>query len=173
MCVFHLSWGLQDFVIKHFDHVATSDCPEPGSFHSKLAFVLELSTGKLQTCKKTQRFWHKFLKFVPASIRSPQFIKNWVLFRKHRILQCVLKAPLKFRFFQNPGAQNLTPMVQWSFFLILNLKFVTLKHIFNLSSELHGFLPDKMPTKVILRTVGAKLREKLHFKGWAPEESFD
>ena len=47
------------------------------------------------------------------------------------------------------------------------------KHIFNLSSELHGFLPDKIPTNVILRTVGPKLREKMHFKGWALEESFD
>ena len=43
-------------MIKHFDHVATSDCPEPGSFHSKLAFVLELSTGKLQKCKKRDGF---------------------------------------------------------------------------------------------------------------------
>ena len=83
------------------------------------------------------------------------------------------KGTPKISFFQNPGAQNLRPMVQWSFFLIMNLKFVTLKHIFNLSSELHGFLPDKIATNVILRTVGAKLREKKHFKGWAPEESFD
>ena len=58
-------------------------------------------------------------------------------------------------------------------FLILNLKFVTLKHIFNLSSELHGFLPDKIAKNVISRTVGPKLPEKLHFKGWALEESFD
>ena len=44
---------------------------------------------------------------------------------------------------------------------------------FQISSELHGFLPDKIPTNVISRTVGPKLPEKLHFKGWAPEESFD
>ena len=76
-------------------------------------------------------------------------------------------------FFPKPWSSEFETDGPVELFLILNLKFVTLKHIFNLSSELHGFLPDKIPTNVILRTVGAKLREKLHFKGWAPEESFD
>ena len=42
-------------MIQHVDHVATFDCPEPRSFHSKLAFVFELSTGNLQKCKLLQR----------------------------------------------------------------------------------------------------------------------
>ena len=41
MIVFHLNWKVQDFVIKHVDQVATSDCPEPGSFHSKMAAALD------------------------------------------------------------------------------------------------------------------------------------
>ena len=36
---------------------------------------------------------------------------------------------------------------------------------FQISSELHGFLPDKIPTNAISRTVGPELREKLDFKG--------
>ena len=40
-------------MIERFDHVATFDCPEPGSFHSKLAFVLELFTGNCKHAKNT------------------------------------------------------------------------------------------------------------------------
>ena len=112
--------------------LSLSECLEPGSFHSKIAFLLELSTGKLQKCQKHTVFDAKSLQTVELPTGSSKYVKNWVLFKKHRILLCVLKTPLKLRFFQNPGAQNLRPMVQWSFFLILNLKFVTLKHIFRL-----------------------------------------
>ena len=89
--VFHVSWELLPFVIQHFGYFVISECLEPGSFHSKMAFFLELSTGKLQKCKKTQRFWNEFLKFVPASIWNPKIVKNWVLFRKHRILRNIIK----------------------------------------------------------------------------------
>ena len=104
MCVFHLSWGLQDFVIKHFDHVATSDCPEPGSFHSKLAFVLELSTGKLQTCKKRYLFDTKSLQIGELPTGSSKYVQNWVLFRKHRILRNKIKPSC---FAQFPWSSNL------------------------------------------------------------------
>ena len=85
-------------MIKHFDHVATFDCPEPGSFHSKVAFVLELSTGKLQKFKKHNLFDTKSLQIGELPTRNPKFIKNRVLFRKHRILRYKIKTPLKFRF---------------------------------------------------------------------------
>ena len=78
-------------MIKHFDHVATSDCPEPGSFHSKLAFVLELSTGKLQKCKKHNVFSTNSLSVWELPTGNPTFVKNWVLFRKHRILRNIIK----------------------------------------------------------------------------------
>ena len=38
----------------------------------------------------------KILKFVPASIRSPKFIENFVLFRKHRILRNIIKTHVFF-----------------------------------------------------------------------------
>ena len=100
MCVFHLSWGLQDFVIKDFDHVATSDRPEPGSFHSKLAFV------KLQKCntKKLYLFDTKSLQIGELPTGSSKYVQNWIIFRKHRILRKIIKT---LCFAQFPWSSNL------------------------------------------------------------------
>ena len=38
----------------------------------------------------------KILKFVPASIWNPKIVKNWVLFRKHRILRNINKTHMFF-----------------------------------------------------------------------------
>ena len=115
MCVLNVSWGVQDFVIKHFDHVATSDCPEPASFHSKLAFVLELSTGKLQNAKNTA-----FLTRNPYRLGSFQlgaqnmskigsFLENTVFY--------VIK--LNHRVLHNfPGARTLICLFSYSLVLI-------------------------------------------------------
>ena len=54
--VFHISWELQHFVIQHFGYFVISECLEPGSFLSKMTCLLELSTGKLQKCKKNTVF---------------------------------------------------------------------------------------------------------------------
>ena len=91
-------------MIQHVDHVATFDCPEPGSFHSKLAFVLELSTGKLQKCKKHGLFDTKSLQIGELPTGSSKYVKYWVLFRKHRILRNEIKPS---RFAQFPWSSNL------------------------------------------------------------------
>ena len=104
MCVFHLSWGLRDFMIEHFDHVATFDCPEPGSFHSELTFVLELSTGTLQKCKKHSLFDTKSLQIGELPTGSSKYVPNRVLFRKRRILRNRIKPSY---FAQFPWSSNL------------------------------------------------------------------
>ena len=100
-------------MIKHFDHVATSDCPEPGSFHSKLAFVLELSTGKLQKCKKRYLVDTKSLQIGELPTGSSKYVQNWVLFRKHNILRNKIK-PLRFAQFPWSSNLNLSIFLQLS-----------------------------------------------------------
>ena len=91
-------------MIKHFDHVAIFDCPEPGSFHSKLAFVLELSSGKLQKCKKHYLFDTKFLQVGELPTGSSKYVPNQILFRKRRILRNKIKPSC---FAQFPWSSNL------------------------------------------------------------------
>ena len=91
-------------MIQHVDHVATFDCPEPGNFHSKLAFVLELSTGKLQKCKKHSLFDAKSLQTVELPTGSSKYVQNRVIFEKHRILRNKIKPS---RFAQFPWSSNL------------------------------------------------------------------
>ena len=91
-------------MIQHVDHAATFDCPEPGSFHSKLAFVLELSTGKLQKCKKHSLFDTKSLQIGELPTGSSKYVKNRVIFEKHRILHNKIKPS---RFAQFPWSSNL------------------------------------------------------------------
>ena len=92
--VFHVSWELLRFVIQHVSYFVIFWASRPGSLHSEMTCFLKLSTGKLNKCKKHEVFDMKILKFVPASIRSPKFIENWVLFRKHRILRNIIKTHL-------------------------------------------------------------------------------
>ena len=91
-------------MMQNVDHVATSDCPEPGSFHSKLAFVLELSTGKLQKCKKRNIFDTKSLQIGELPTGSSKYVKNLVLFGKHNILRNEIKPSC---FAQFPWSSNL------------------------------------------------------------------
>ena len=105
------------------------------------------------------------LKICGASNWEPKKCLKLGPFQKNTYFAMRFKGTPKISFFPKPWSSEFETDGPVELFLILNLKFVTLKHIFNLSSELHGFLPDKIATNVILRTVGAKLREKLHFKG--------
>ena len=50
--VFHVSWELLQFVIQHVGYIVIFLVSRPGSFHSKMTCLLELSTGKLQKCQK-------------------------------------------------------------------------------------------------------------------------
>ena len=70
---------------------AIFDCLEPGSFHSKMAFFLELSIGKLQKCQKHNVFDAKSLQTVELPTGSSKYVQNRVLFRKHRILRNIIK----------------------------------------------------------------------------------
>ena len=83
------------------------------------------------------------------------------------------KGTPKISFFPKPWSSEFETDGAVELFFNSEPEICHFKTHFQISSELHGFLPDKIPTNVILRTVGAKLREKLHFKGWALEESFD
>ena len=82
--------------------------------------------------QKTLSFLRVSLKNCGASNWEPKNCLKLNHFQKTSYFAMRFKGTPKISFFQNPGAQNLRPMVQWSFFLILSLKFVTLKHIFRL-----------------------------------------
>ena len=103
-------------MIQRVDHVATFDCPEPGSFHSKLAFVLELSTGKLQECQKRDLFDTKSLQIGELPTGSSKYVPNQILFRKHHILRNKIKSSC---FAQFPWSSNLN----LSIFLQLSVDF--------------------------------------------------
>ena len=94
--------------------LSLSDCLEPGSFHSKMAFFLELSTGKLQKCKKHNVFDAKSLQTVELPTGSSKYDKNHVLSGKHRILRNKIK-PQCFASF--PRSSNLNLCI----FLRLNI----------------------------------------------------
>ena len=83
--VFHVSWELLRFVIQHVGHFVIFWVSRPGSFHSKMTCLLELSTGKLQKCKNHSVFDAKSLQTVELPTGSSKYVKNRVLFRKHRI----------------------------------------------------------------------------------------
>ena len=105
--VFQVSWELPHFVIQHFGYFVISECLEPGSFHSKMTCLLELSTGKLQKCKKHCVFDAKSLQNVELPTGTSKYVKNRVLFRKHRILRNKIK-PQCFASFQWSSNVNLT-----------------------------------------------------------------
>ena len=105
--VFHVSWELPHFVIQHFDYFIISECLEPGSFHSKMTFLLELSTGKLQKCQKHNAFDAKSLQTWELPSGSSKYVKNRVLFRKRRIL-CNKIKPVCFAPFPWSSNVNLT-----------------------------------------------------------------
>ena len=94
--------------------LSLSDCLEPGSFHSKMAFFLELSTGKLQKRKKRCVFDAKSLQTWELPTGSSKYVQNRVLFRKHRILRNKIKPS---RFAQFPWSSNLNLCI----FLRLNI----------------------------------------------------
>ena len=88
---FHVSWELLTLWSNILAMLSFSECLEPGSFHSKLTFFLELSTGKLQKCQKRCVFDAKSLQTWELLTGSSKYVKNHVLFRKHRIVFYVTK----------------------------------------------------------------------------------
>ena len=112
--VFHVSWELRHFLIQHVGYVVTFGVSMPGSFHSKMTCLLELSTGKLQKCKKRSVFDAKSLQTVELPTGSSKYVKNRVLFRKHHILRNKIK-PQCFAPF--PWSSNLNLCI----FLRLNI----------------------------------------------------
>ena len=78
-------------MIPHVGDFVISEGLEPGSFHSKMTFLLELSTGKLQKCQKHDVFDAKSLQTVELPTGSSKYVQNRGLFRKHRILRHKIK----------------------------------------------------------------------------------
>ena len=89
--VFRVSWELLHFVIQHVGYFVIFWVSRPGSFHSKMTCLLELSTGKLQKCKKHNVSGAKSLQTVELPTGSSKYVQHWVLFRKHRILRHKIK----------------------------------------------------------------------------------
>jgi hypothetical protein len=52
---------------------------------------LELSTGKLQKCRKHRTFVRQILIFVGLPTGTPKKAQNWYLFESHRILRDKIK----------------------------------------------------------------------------------
>ena len=73
--------------------------------------LLELSTGKLQKCKKRGVFDAKSLQTVELPTGSSKYVQNRVLFRKHRILHNKIK-PQCFAPFPWSSNVNLTFFLQ-------------------------------------------------------------
>ena len=107
MCVFHVSWELPHFAIQHVGYFVIFWVSRHGSFHSKMTCLLELSTGKLQKCKKRCAFVAKSLQTVELPTGSSKYVKNRVLFKKHRILRNKIK-PHVFCHFLWSSNVNLT-----------------------------------------------------------------
>ena len=105
--VFHVSWELLPFVIQHVGYVVIFWVSMPGSIHSKMICLLEHSTGKLQKCKKRYVFDVKSLQTWELPTGSSKYMKNRVLFRKHRILRNKIK-PQCFAPFPWSSNVNLT-----------------------------------------------------------------
>ena len=72
-----------------------------------MTFLFELSTGKLQKCKKRSVSDAKSLQTVELPTGSSKYVRNWVLFRKHRILRYKIK-PHGFWHFPWGSSDNLS-----------------------------------------------------------------
>ena len=78
-------------MIQHVGYFVIFECLEPGSFHSKMTCLLELSSGKLQKCQKRNVFEAKSLQTVELLTGISKYVQNRDIFKKHRILRNQIK----------------------------------------------------------------------------------
>ena len=115
---FFLSSELPHFLIQHLDHFAISAGLKPWSFHSKQSLFVQIpGRSRLENCKRAKNAVH--LTRIPYRLwsfrtGSSKYVKNQVLFRKHRILRNKIKAPCFAAF---PWSSN----VNLCIFLRLNI----------------------------------------------------
>ena len=115
--------------------------------------------------KKTLSFLRVSLKNCGASNWEPKKCLKLSHFLKTSYFAMRFKGAPKILFFPKPWSSESDTDDPVELFSNSELEICRFKTHFQISSELHGFLPDKIPTNVVLRTVGPKLREKTHFKG--------
>ena len=115
--------------------------------------------------QKTLYFLRVSLKNCGASNWEPKKSLKLGPFQKTSYFAMRFKGTPKMLFFPKPWSSESDADGAVELFFNSEPEICHFKTHFQISSELHGFLPDKIPTNVILRTVGPKLREKMHFKG--------